>query len=64
MKSERTSIEANKAHFDWKDSEQREKGIYKKEYVKTINGMEVKIEEITKIGREFIVISFERNYHY
>ena len=59
----RTSITANKAHFDWIDSKQREKGIYKVKYTKTINEVEQEIVETTKIGRDFVIISTETTYN-
>lgn len=60
---EKTSIEANKAYFDWIDKDEREKGVYKEVYSKIIDGKKVEITEITKIGRDFVVINFERNYN-
>lgn len=58
-----TSIEANKAHFDWIDNEKREKGQYDKVFTKIINGIETEITETTTIGRDFVIIKFERVYN-
>ena len=58
----RTSIEANKAVFDWIDTEKREKGVYTKEYTEFIDSVQQKIVETTKIGRDYVIISFERTY--
>lgn len=59
----KTSIEANKAYFDWKDSEKRTKGTYKEVFTKTFNGVETEVTEVTTIGRDYVVIKFERNYN-
>ncbi len=46
-----------------KDEKQRVKGKYIDEYSKIINGMKVQITETTKIGRDYEVLSFDRDYN-
>ena len=45
------------------DTEKREKGTYVEEFSKIINGVKVQIKEETKVGRDFEIIGFTRNYN-
>ena len=46
-----------------KDTKKRDKGTYKEEYSKIINGTKVQITEITKVGRDYEILSFDRDYN-
>ena len=46
-----------------KDIENREKGKYKEDYSKIINGTKVQITEETTVGRDFEILGFNRSYN-
>ena len=43
-----------------KDTKKREKGKYKEDFVKIVNGQPYHMIEETTIGRDFEIISFSR----
>ena len=48
---------------DMTDKEKRPKGNYTKVYTMIVDGVDYKVTEVTKVGRDFQIIGFERGYN-